>query len=501
MDTEVLVVGAGPTGLVLALWLAKLGIRVRIIDKTSEPGTTSRALVVQARTLEFYRQLGFAHELVENGLEFSAINLWAGNQQQAHAGFGSIGEGLSPYPFSLIYPQDEHERLLLRRLEALGVRVERRTTLESLEQREDGVAVRIGGESSRVPFVAGCDGARSTVRTSLGLGFGGGTYEHLFYVADVAARGPLMNRELHVSVDAADFIALFPLRHEGRARLIGTVREDANRSGKELGWEDVKTELLARLRMEVEHVNWFSTYHVHHRVAEHFRAGRSFLLGDAAHVHSPVGGQGMNTGIGDAVNLAWKLAAVLRGRAPLALLDSYEPERIAFARRLVRTTDRAFQFVTRRGALAGRVRVDVAPRAIAAAFRLRALRSLLFRAISQTGIEYRKSPLSEGRAGRVRGGDRLPWLGAEHDNFEPLGALDWQVHVYGKAEASLARACERHALKLAIFPFDAHAVRAGFAENASYLVRPDGYVALADPEQRAERLERAASSFRAASPI
>jgi 2-polyprenyl-6-methoxyphenol hydroxylase-like FAD-dependent oxidoreductase len=491
MDVEVLVVGAGPTGLALALWLARLGVKVRIVDKTAEAGTTSRAVLVQARTLEFYRQLGFAREVVAAGLEFSAINLWARDEKRAHADFGRLGQGLSPYPFALIYAQDEHERLLAQKLAALGVHVERRTELASLEARGDGVSVRLGAETCHASFVAACDGAHSSIRSSLGVDFEGGTYEHLFYVADVDARGPLLDRELHVSVDEADFIALFPLSQAGRARLIGAVRDD--RPAGLLGWDDVKTDLLRRLRIDVERVNWFSTYRVHHRVARRFRVGRVFLLGDAAHVHSPVGGQGMNTGIGDAVNLAWKLAEVTRGRAPLTLLDSYEPERIAFARRLVATTDRVFQFVTRSGPLAARVRLGLAPRLISAAIRLQALRSLLFRTISQTALEYRASPLSRGRAGRIHAGDRLPWLPAATngaDNFEPLTSLAWQVHVYGTPEPSLSQACARRRLHLSAFPWNRNAARAGFARNGMYLVRPDGYVALADGEQRPDLLER-----------
>src|SRR4051812_28232392 len=216
MDAEVLVVGAGPTGLVLALCLARLGVRVRIVDKTAEPGTTSRAVAVQARTLEFYRQLGFAREVIDAGLEFAAINLWAQGHKRAHANFGELGNDLSPFPFALIYPQDEHERLLVQKLEALGVRVERKTELEGFVERGDHVEANVGGTSARFAYVAGCDGAHSSVRTVLGVSFAGGTYEHLFYVADVEARGPLMDRELHVSVERNDFIALFPLKGQGR---------------------------------------------------------------------------------------------------------------------------------------------------------------------------------------------------------------------------------------------------------------------------------------------
>jgi 2-polyprenyl-6-methoxyphenol hydroxylase-like FAD-dependent oxidoreductase len=488
VDTEVLIVGAGPTGLVLALWLTRLGVRVRVIDRTSGPGTTSRALALQARTLEFYRQLGFVDPIVAAGLEFGAANLWARGRRVAHFEIGKLGAVATPFPFGLIYPQDEHERFLIDRLRELDVQVERETELLDFEERDGSVLARLRSGTCETAFLAGCDGARSTVREKLGIGFPGGTYQHLFYVADVDAAGPLMDHELHASVDESDFIALFPLEAQGRARLIGIVRAGAERE-ETLGWDDVSKGLLQRLRVDVRSVNWFSTYRVHHRVASRFRRGRVFLLGDAAHIHSPVGGQGMNTGIGDAVNLAWKVADALRGRAPERILDTYEPERIAFARRLVATTDRVFQFITRRGRLAALVRLHVAPRVIPAAFRLPSVRRFLFRAVSQTGIEYRGSELSEGNAGQVRGGDRLPWVD-DLDNFTALQSLDWQLHVYGTAAQELTETCRSRGLRLHVFPWDAKAARAGLARDAIYLVRPDGHVAFANPVHSAAALER-----------
>jgi 2-polyprenyl-6-methoxyphenol hydroxylase-like FAD-dependent oxidoreductase len=196
-------------------------------------------------------------------------------------------------------------------------------------------------------YLAGCDGARSRVRERLGAGFPGGTYAHLFYVADAEGSGPVMDGELHVALDESDFLAAFPMK--GGARAARRHGRGARGGREALAWEDVGKGVLERLGVGVERVNWFSTYRVHHRVADRFRRGRAFLLGDAAHIHSPVGGQGHEHGIADAVNLAWKLAAVLRGRAPAALLDSYEPERIAFARRLVATTDRVFTAATSPG--------------------------------------------------------------------------------------------------------------------------------------------------------
>jgi 2-polyprenyl-6-methoxyphenol hydroxylase-like FAD-dependent oxidoreductase len=487
-DTDVLIIGAGPTGLVLALWLTRLGVRVRIVDKTGEPGKTSRAVAVQARTLELYSQIGLADAVVDRGRNVAAANLWASGKKVAHAVFGDMGAGLSPFPYALIYPQDEHERLLIDRLAEAGVQVERTTELLGTEdapghmlarlRRPDGTQATCGAA-----YIAGCDGARSTVREALGIGFPGGTYAHLFYVADVEASGATMNGEIHVGLDTSDFLAVFPLKDEGRARLVGTVQEGEHQLDN-LSWNDVSQRVIEWMRIDVANVNWFSTYHVHHRVADHFRKGGAFLLGDAAHIHSPVGGQGMNTGIGDAMNLAWKLAAVLRGRANASLLDSYEPERIAFARRLVATTDRAFTGVTSSRPIARRVRLNVVPLLIPLLFAFRTVRRLMFRTVSQTSLNYRGSSLSEGRAGAVRGGDRLPWVKADlngtEDNFAPLTSLDWQVHVYGEAAPEIQTVCDGRKLPVHVFPWHPQMGRTGLRRNAVYLVRPDGYVALAD---------------------
>lgn len=479
------IVGAGPTGLVLALWLTHLGISVRIIDRAPKAGGTSRALAVQARTLELYRQIGLAAEVVERGLKVQAVNLWAHGRQEARAAFGELGTGLSPFPFALVYPQDEHEWLLTDRLAQRGIEVERGTEFLALEETAGRLLVRLrrpdgSTESCEASYLAGCDGAHSTVRAGLGIGFEGGTYEHLFYVANVQARGPVMNGELHVALDSSEFLAVFPLMH-GTARLVGTIMEDAAAPREHLGWGDVGKRVIEQLGIEVARVNWFSTYRVHHRVAERFRKGRAFLVGDAAHIHSPVGGQGMNTGIGDAVNLAWKLAAVLHARTGASILDSYEPERIAFARRLVETTDRVFTAVTSSGPVARQIRLNLVPAVLPALFKFAAARRLLFRTVSQTAVNYRSSALSAGRAGPVLGGDRLPWvrLGEAQDNYAPLVSLDWQVHVYGSAPSELDPWCRERHLPLHCFAWHRDMRRAGIVRDAMYLVRPDGYVGLA----------------------
>jgi 2-polyprenyl-6-methoxyphenol hydroxylase-like FAD-dependent oxidoreductase len=479
-DTDVLIVGAGPTGLVLALWLTRLGVRVRVVDQAAAPGETSRALAVHARTLEFYDQIGLAQDVIARARKLEAGRLWVGGEQKARIAFGDMGLGLSPFPYALIFPQDEHERLLIRHLEAAGVTVERPVVFAGFETVNGGVAAHlVGGAEERVEatFIAGCDGARSRVRELIGGDFPGGTYSHLFYVADVEASGPVMNGDLNLALDDAEFLAIFPMKGADRVRLVGTIEREED----QLTFEDVSQHVIDRLALEISGVNWFSTYRVHHRVAQTWRAGPAFLLGDAAHLHSPVGGQGMNTGIGDAVNLAWKLAAVIGGRASPDIMDTYEPERIAFARRLVATTDRAFQVINTDGPVARFARLVAAPLILPTATRTAFVRRLIFLTLSQTNVNYRGDVLAEGAAGGVRGGDRLPWVREADgsDNFASLKSLDWQGHVYGTPDISIESSCAKAGLPLMRFAWGEPARRAGMAKDAFCLVRPDGYVGLA----------------------
>jgi len=496
-NSLVLIIGAGPTGLVLALWLTRLGVAVRIIDKSAEAGTTSRALAVQGRTLEFYHQIGIADAVIAGGVKIANLNFWVRGNKVARVPLQRIGEGLSPYSFALVFPQDAHERLLIERLDAFTVKVERQTELLHLEQHDSGVRATLrrpdGTEDiCEAAYLAGCDGASSTVRDALAIGFPGGTYTGLYYVADVEAAGPATNEELHADLDEADFLLVFPLKGKGGIRLVGNTREQHGEETARLTFDDVKGRALMHLQLDVKKVNWFSTYRVHHRVARHFRKGRVFLLGDAAHVHSPVGGQGMNTGIGDAVNLAWKLAAVLTQGASSTVLDTYELERITFAQRLVATTDRVFTIVTKRSMIAQLVRTRLVPLLAPFLLRLPPLRRFLFRTVSQIGINYRHSPLSVGAAGKIRGGDRVPWIetGPGQDNFTPLASLTWQVHVYGEPRRGLAEACASLQLPLHLFAWQPGMQQAGLLRGALYLIRPDGYVALADPQADPEQLRR-----------
>jgi 2-polyprenyl-6-methoxyphenol hydroxylase-like FAD-dependent oxidoreductase len=494
---EVLIAGAGPTGLVLALWLARAGVRPRVIDKAPGPGLASRAMAVQARPLEFYRQLGIADGAVAGGLLMTGARFWERGRLAALLPLGAIGVGISPFPMVLSYPQDDHERFLLARLGEAGVAVEWNTELVGLRQTADRVHARLrpGGAETETDcaYLCGCDGSHSAVRRALGVGFPGAKYDSRFYVADVAGEGWSPGPFINVSLGKGTFCLGFPVRREGMVRLIGILPPElAERD--DLTYDDVRPIPEQLLGLRTTDVNWFSTYHVHHRVAERFRVGRVFLSGDAGHVHSPAGGQGMNTGIGDAVNLAWKLAAVLHGKAAPVVLDSYEAERQRFARTLVSSTDRAFGLLVGGGVPSWLMRRVVLPRVLPIAVKVPAVRRAMFGLISQTRIEYRPGPLSVGGAGKVRAGDRLPWLGTP-DNFAPLAGRDWQVHVYGEVGTALREVAARAGVPVERFAWSAACRRVGFARDAIYLVRPDGHVGFAGRQNTMTGLEAYLARF------
>lgn len=481
MATSILIVGAGPTGLNLALHLRRYGTPFRIIDAHDGPAEASRALVVHARTLEFYRQLGLAERLIQAGARVDTVRMREKGSKVGSFSLRDMGEGLSPYPFALGLPQDEHERLLVDALAADGAAVEWGTRLDNLEQDADGVNVVLSrdgqAEQARFGWVAGCDGAHSRVRTSISVEFEGGAYDRLYYVADVKLRQPA-EPGLTVALDQDDFALMLPARRGASQRLIGYVprgQEDHP------SFDGVRADAERLLGVEPAAVDWFSTYRVHHQVATRFREGRCFLLGDAGHLHSPVGGQGMNTGIGDAVNLAWKLAAVVAGDAAPALLDTYEPERLAFARQLVATTDRVFQVITDPGVIGSVFRTWVMPHLVPVATGFAAGRRAMFRLLSQIRIAYPDSALSDGKAGHVAGGDRLPWVPGT-DNFTPLVGSGWQIHGYGELWAPFQEAARSLGLPVHAFAWSQDADRAGLKRGAGYLIRPDGYVALAMAE-------------------
>ena len=332
----------------------------------------------------------------------------------------NFGQGLSSYPFLLVLEQSENERLLYDYLLSQGHDIRWQTELESFSQDANTVTARVlidSGETQIIEgkYLAGCDGPRSPVRHQLGLLFEGSTFERLFYVADVRIDWKYSHDALHVCIAEHGVVAFFPMPGEKRWRIVGAFPEGHEKDEGEVLYEEIEARIReeAELELDITRVDWFSTYKVHTRHVEKFSSGRCFLAGDSAHIHTPAGGQGMNTGIQDAYNLAWKLALVLKGAAHERILDSYNEERLPNARRLLQTTDRMFNLAAGTDWLVNLIRTTIFPPMARFILSIDAVKKKFFPLISQIGITYRESSLSMHDGDRefeVRAGDRLPYF-------------------------------------------------------------------------------------------
>jgi 2-polyprenyl-6-methoxyphenol hydroxylase-like FAD-dependent oxidoreductase len=405
---------------------------------------------------------------------------------------------VTPYPYILILGQDDNERIMGERLRDFGLSVEWNTELVGLQQDADRASVTLklpDGTPRRLTaaWVAGCDGAHSAVRELCGIPFVGAPYEHVFFVADTEVTGSMVAGQVNVYLWRQGFHLFFPMRGENHWRIVG-ILPPALRGREDVTFDAVMPSVRAEAGagLSFKACTWYSTYRIHHRRAARFRDRRCFLLGDAAHIHSPVGAQGMNTGLQDAYNLAWKLALVIEGRAHAALLDSYEDERVPIARRLLNTTDRAFRLVVSDGWLAGVLRTKILARIAAFAMSRERIQRFAFRVISQTGIRYRTSALSASLEGwpdgAPRGGDRFPWLqlvfgaGAPEDLFEKLDDTRVTLIVIGQPAPPEDALGLGDLLRLLAIPGhpdnDAELARVRIPRPSFYLLRPDGHVGL-----------------------
>jgi 2-polyprenyl-6-methoxyphenol hydroxylase-like FAD-dependent oxidoreductase len=499
LNTDVIIIGAGPTGLSLACQLIRYGINFVVIEKNETVTPYSKAIGVQARTLEIYDQIGLAEPAIQRGTIANRVRLIEGGEIRGEMHLGNFGKDLSQYPYMLMLEQSKNEELLYEYVRKHDRDVSWKTELESFSQDENGVTAQVklpSGESQTIngKYLVGCDGAKSVVRHGLGLTFEGSTFERLFYVADARVDWELPHDALHVCLARDVFVAFFPLPGEDRYRIVGTFPESKNQEEGEVVYEEIEREVKeqVKLSLDISDVRWFSLYKVHSRRVNKFSEGRCFVAGDAAHIHSPAGAQGMNTGIQDAYNLAWKLAFVIKGAAAESLLDSYNEERLANAKRLLDTTDRLFELAAGSSWLMSFIRTTIFPPVAGFMASLDAVSKRVFPLISQIGINYRDDSLSEqtdDEFEHVKAGDRVPYFLVNGESiFEKLKAPKFHLLLFGNGECdefpNLGELVDCHQISI-----DARISEIFGSENDfGLLLRPDNHIAFIASDMTAEKV-------------
>jgi 2-polyprenyl-6-methoxyphenol hydroxylase-like FAD-dependent oxidoreductase len=518
VDVDVLVVGAGPTGLSLAAQVHAHGASVRLVDRAPDRAHESRALAVQPRTLEVLAGSGVAEQLVRRGNPATRFTLHSGDRAVDLPLFDAADPD-TDYPFLLFVSQAVTEQVLGEHLAARGVPVERGVELTELDQHRDAVTATMrrgdgGTETIRARYVVGCDGVHSTVRRRAGIDFRGGSYPQTFALADLDVDG-LPADVAHAYLGDRGILFFFPLGEPAGWRMIAMrppegwpARDGRTRADEQTTLADLQAlaDAATRRTVELHEPVWLTDFRLHHRRAERYRSGRAFVSGDAAHVHSPAGAQGMNTGIQDSWNLGWKLALVARGVADPALLDSYDAERAPVGRLVVRFTDRAFTIATSTNPVVRMLRSGLVPRLAPLAGRVRPARTKALRLLAELDIGYRASPVvREGRPrlpDGPRAGDRLPTAAVTRDGRTeslqrrlagpglhlllcgpssgwPTDRLDRLGDLVRTGTLRTHRLSRNPAPGVLQDPAGAAlgrlGVRAGRA--AHYLVRPDGYIA------------------------
>jgi 2-polyprenyl-6-methoxyphenol hydroxylase-like FAD-dependent oxidoreductase len=445
-DLDVLVVGAGPTGLTLASELLRHGASARVIDELSSPVVYSKAAVVHARTMELFDAMGVVGPILERTKVVHGTSVYAGGKRVAHLSLDAIAD--SPYPHAYGISQHDTEEALALHLARFGGHVERGVRLASYTQDDAGVTATVEGPSGRgeirARWLVGCDGAHSMVRKTAGFSFEGAPYEESIIQADarIAFANRIEDDEIHVFLHERGPAAFFPLFRDGRFRIILFQMGDgpSDSAGPEPLLEDFQRGLDARgVEAKVSDPSWTVAFRIHHRHTEQLRDRRVFLAGDAAHIHSPVGGQGMNTGIQDAMNLAWKLALTARGRGRPSLLDSYEPERMPVIRALLANTDRATRVLETAVKLRHPLAVHLRDQLMSVVTRLGAVESQANASISMLGVGYDGSPLCAQERPALWQANVIGREGSEAPNV-----IDWAT--FGSGPAPGARAPDATAL-------------------------------------------------------
>ncbi len=412
---DIIIVGAGPTGLMLANQLTRFGIDYIILDQKPGPTDQSRALVVHARSMEIYQQMGLSDKIIAEGQQNGGIILHRNGKQAGSVNLINVGENRSPFPFMMIYEQSKNENLLYNNLLAQNRSVQWDTTINSIEKINDGYSLKAtqanNDSSFQCKYLIACDGSKSIVRDFSQVPFTGGTYEDVFYVTDTHVNAGLSSEKLSLFFSDRSITMFFPMQGDHRYRVLGVLPKEYYKRD-DIPFEEIMNNIKKEIKkpMDFYDTNWHSTYKLHHKKVTHFSKDNIFFAGDAAHVHSPAGGQGMNTGLQDVYNLAWKLALVQKDKAAPALLDTYHEERDPVAKTLLKTTDKLFAAMISDNFYHIFLRLYIVPFFVPLITKLRFVRRLMFLTVSQILISYTSSSLSKGKAGKIKGGMRLPYF-------------------------------------------------------------------------------------------
>jgi 2-polyprenyl-6-methoxyphenol hydroxylase-like FAD-dependent oxidoreductase len=489
---QVLVVGAGPVGLVAACEFARRGVPVRIVDKLTTPTTESREILVHSRSLEMFDRMGIVDELMGTGVKTHGMRMRADDRELAHVTFDDVD---SPFPFSITTAQTETERVLTQRLQQLGVGVERGVELTGLIQDSSGARATVArpdgtSQDIEATWIVGADGAHSTVRELVRTHLVGSFKGELFLLGDVEAKHDLDPSSMYTYFVPAGPLLVFPMRGQ-RMRLIA--QTDSSGEATQERMQKLVDERCGVITITESH--WLTEFEIHHAQVPAYRHERAYLAGDAAHVHSPAGGQGMNTGMQDAFNLAWKIAETMGGRGGDRLLDSYHAERHPVAAQVIEFSTRLTNIGTMDNATVKWIRDRVAHAATGFA----PIRHMLADWLEETTIGYRKSPVISDRHAhhaKVRAGDHAPHIDgavgdtlrtvlrsasghvvltiAAPDETAPMAASDGAVRVLVADDSDQAAGYD------AVVADPARSVAARYAlpHGGLAVIRPDGYLGL-----------------------
>ncbi len=459
-QTDVIIAGAGPTGLMAALLLHKCGVSLRIFDKDEQQAHESRAFALQARSLELLEGLGIVDDFIKQGLISPGLKLYVNGHNAATMPVDDIGAEDSPYSFVLMLPQSQIEEIFIKELAKRGITIERNSPITGLTQNADTVTVTINQQGQERQFTAGyligADGSHSAVRTALGLTFAGDAYPQNFLLADCTISWPIEYSFIKLFIRETYFAAYFPIKGTTYGRVItaspATGDEEDTEASKlattalPATLSEVEQALLNASGLSVKLTDpvWVARYRIHHRCVNKYSEGRVFVAGDAAHIHSPAGGQGMNTGLQDAANLAWKLAVVIKGHGGKELLATYNTERWPIGQKLLHFTDRLFSRMSSSNKLTSTLRNLLVPLVMKVASNVQRCRKKLFSFISELGIRYHANPFvldnlskTGSFSAQLSAGHRAPnaMYKRNHDVFGLIN--DYEFHVLALAKKAL----------------------------------------------------------------